>query len=370
MAAPLLQLGNNANFTPRPTLGRNNERNRMISKSIRHEPFVNTKNTVFNIVKVLKSAKNEKTVGLGTMSYAKIIDINGVKYILRETKVKSEDIKKSLENEIDIYKILQKDPNYKNYISNLLYADVPLYLDNSAYFIFEYKDGTTLDAFAEEKKNSLNYIQIQTIINHLKEALQFIHSKGIVHRDIKPDNIFIDKSLVPLIFDFDTSCRSGKDCESSDFVGTRKYATNGAKVILNKTANPYAKYTYNENYDLYSLGIIIQEDLVKLAKPEDKEKVKQDGIALCEEKRQYGGRIGVLNPWWGGKCGCQQLPKLPIPMGILKGGYRPTKKNLKYLKLWKQGKSIGFTMRSSLKAKGLIPRANGTRRVSNKYKRF
>jgi serine/threonine protein kinase len=67
----------------------------------------------------------------------------------------------------------------------------------------------------------------------------------------------------------------------------------------------------------------------------------------------------------GGACGCQVVPKLPTP---LRGGYRATKKNMKYLKLWKQGKSIGFTMRSSLKAKGLIPRANGTKRVSPKYR--
>jgi hypothetical protein len=52
-----------------------------------------------------------------------------------------------------------------------------------------------------------------------------------------------------------------------------------------------------------------------------------------------------------------------------KGGYRSTKKNLKYLKKYKQGKSIGFTMRSSLKAKGLIPRSNGTYKVSAKYRR-
>ena len=50
-----------------------------------------------------------------------------------------------------------------------------------------------------------------------------------------------------------------------------------------------------------------------------------------------------------------------------KGGYRATKRDKKYLLLWKKGKSIGFTMRASLKAKGLIPRANGTRRVSKKY---
>jgi hypothetical protein len=50
------------------------------------------------------------------------------------------------------------------------------------------------------------------------------------------------------------------------------------------------------------------------------------------------------------------------------GGYRATARNKKYLKMWRAGKSIGFTMRSSLKAKGLIPRANGTRRVSRKYR--
>lgn len=48
--------------------------------------------------------------------------------------------------------------------------------------------------------------------------------------------------------------------------------------------------------------------------------------------------------------------------------YRVTKRNMKYLKRWKNGKSIGFTMRSSLKAKGLIPRANGKKYKSAKYK--
>jgi hypothetical protein len=75
--------------------------------------------------------------------------------------------------------------------------------------------------------------------------------------------------------------------------------------------------------------------------------------------------------WQGGSsgCGCGVFPgsEYSNPWRDLTGGYRATKRNKKYLKLWKQGKSIGFTMRSSLKAKGLIPRANGTRRVSTKY---
>lgn len=53
---------------------------------------------------------------------------------------------------------------------------------------------------------------------------------------------------------------------------------------------------------------------------------------------------------------------------MVRGGYRATARDKRYLRLWKEGKSIGFTMRSSLKAKGLIPRANGTYRVSDKYR--
>ena len=68
----------------------------------------------------------------------------------------------------------------------------------------------------------------------------------------------------------------------------------------------------------------------------------------------------------GGACGC--MMKGGKTRRVRRGGYRATAKNRKYLRRWKQGKSIGFTMRSSLKAKGLIPRASGKKVVSPKYK--
>lgn len=77
------------------------------------------------------------------------------------------------------------------------------------------------------------------------------------------------------------------------------------------------------------------------------------GTAMCTTPQMGGGKR-VTKKVKGG-CGCNR------------GGYHATKRDKKYLLLWKKGKSIGFTMRSSLKAKGLIPRANGTRRVSKKY---
>jgi hypothetical protein len=68
----------------------------------------------------------------------------------------------------------------------------------------------------------------------------------------------------------------------------------------------------------------------------------------------------------GGACGC--MMKGGSTRKNRRGGYRATAKNRKYLRKWKQGKSIGFTMLASLKAKGLIPRASGEKIVSPKYK--
>lgn len=91
-----------------------------------------------------------------------------------------------------------------------------------------------------------------------------------------------------------------------------------------------------------------------------------------------GGGFSRKRAWRGGGCGCSANRMLVGQRGGgcgcmnktlgLIGGYRATARNRKYLRRFRQGKSIGFTMRSSLKAKGLIPRANGTYKVSAKYK--
>lgn len=50
----------------------------------------------------------------------------------------------------------------------------------------------------------------------------------------------------------------------------------------------------------------------------------------------------------------QAMPK------IFTGGYVATAKDRQYLRKYKRGESIGFTMLASLKAKGLIPRTSKT----------
>jgi hypothetical protein len=102
------------------------------------------------------------------------------------------------------------------------------------------------------------------------------------------------------------------------------------------------------------------------------------GTGYCDFYARGGGKKGGgcgcgMRTQLGGGCGCS-AGLLPQGGGTRKrrGGYRATKRNLKYLKKWKRGESIGFTMTSSLKAKGLIPRTSktmkGKRVVSRKYK--
>jgi hypothetical protein len=117
------------------------------------------------------------------------------------------------------------------------------------------------------------------------------------------------------------------------------------------------------------------------------------GISACQIPQTGGSsesRLGVLFPRFGGAkggacgcgstppklpnsellrggaCPCQQVPQIPTP---LSGGYRATKRNKEYLKKWKRGIPIGFTLISSLKSKGLLPRKDGTRRISPKYRK-
>jgi hypothetical protein len=55
-----------------------------------------------------------------------------------------------------------------------------------------------------------------------------------------------------------------------------------------------------------------------------------------------------------------------------KGGYRATERDKFYLRKYKRGESIGFTMKASLKSKGLLPRNSKTMRgkkvLGAKYK--
>ena len=77
-----------------------------------------------------------------------------------------------------------------------------------------------------------------------------------------------------------------------------------------------------------------------------------------QRQRQSGGTCTTCRMYRGGKRSSRACSP---------GTYKPTAADKTRLRRHLAGKSIGFTQRSSLKAKGLLRRANGTCKVSKKY---
>ena len=126
--------------------------------------------------------------------------------------------------------------------------------ENSYIFEFEYCEGNLFEEIIN-KKGGLEGDKkfLRQIILDIAKALKTMHDKGIMHRDIKPNNIFLnhlDESqgqIVTKLGDF--GCSIFIKDNTSDSIGTILYA---APEILQNLP-------YNEKCDLWSLGVTLHE---------------------------------------------------------------------------------------------------------------
>jgi serine/threonine protein kinase/TPR repeat protein len=124
-------------------------------------------------------------------------------------------------------------------------------IDNDVPFmVCEYVDGETLSQRIA-RKPSMNMDQAMRVISMILSGLKAAHHKGIIHRDIKPQNIFLTKQGKPKIGDFGLA----KKQEMSS--GTVAGAIMGSPPYMSPEQCRGFKATASS--DLYSVGIMLFE---------------------------------------------------------------------------------------------------------------
>jgi tRNA A-37 threonylcarbamoyl transferase component Bud32 len=124
------------------------------------------------------------------------------------------------------------------------------------YFVMEYVNGMNLWELERSKK--LTPEEALAIVPKICDALQYAHDEGIVHRDIKPGNILIDKKGRVKIADFGLAKLVGK--QPQDFHLTQTKMTLGTPHYMapEQLADPQK---VDHRADIYSLGVVFYEML-------------------------------------------------------------------------------------------------------------
>ncbi|MGD9345130.1 MAG: serine/threonine-protein kinase [Candidatus Aminicenantes bacterium] len=123
--------------------------------------------------------------------------------------------------------------------------------DNQTFIVMQYVAGESLkEAISSGKRYSP--LEVVDLMTCLCDALEFAHQNKIIHRDIKPGNILLDKQGRPYLVDFGVArMEMSTMTQSGTIVGTPSYMSpeqiQGIKV--------------DARADIFSLGVIIYEML-------------------------------------------------------------------------------------------------------------
>ena len=73
--------------------------------------------------------------------------------------------------------------------------------NNTAYMVMEYEQGSSFGAVLREPDNCREE-KLRAVLMPLLDGLEKVHEAGFVHRDIKPNNLFVRKDGSPVVLDF------------------------------------------------------------------------------------------------------------------------------------------------------------------------
>jgi len=182
----------------------------------------------------------------------------GVVYLARDTTV---------DRDVAIKVILPQYANQPEFIANfeaearlvaqLEHKDiVPLYSywhdEQGAFLVMRYIRGGSLRGMIA-KQGALPLNIIMRIVEQIAEALNVAHEAGVVHRDLKPDNILIDERGNAYLTDFGIAKQVAEDKRSATDAIKGTFAYLSPEQIEQTTVSPQT--------DVYAFGVMLYEML-------------------------------------------------------------------------------------------------------------
>lgn len=127
--------------------------------------------------------------------------------------------------------------------------DIKTDADDDNWVIMEYVSGKSLEQVLDGHPTGLPIDEVEQWLSGMAAGIAFLHDRGIVHRDMKPANVFRENGIVKIgdvgLSKFITPSRRSAQTES---VGTVYYM-----------APEVARGKYGSELDVYSLGVMLYE---------------------------------------------------------------------------------------------------------------
>ena len=165
--------------------------------------------------------------------------------VLKEEFLDNEELVRRFKNESKAISILDHPNIVKVY-------DVSV-TDQLQYIVMEYIDGITLKEYLKQRGGALTWKEVIHFATQVLGALEHAHSKGIVHRDVKPQNIMLqaDGSIKMMDFGIARFSRAQSQTVSDKAIGSVHYIS-----------PEQAKGDHTDGRtDIYSVGVMMYEML-------------------------------------------------------------------------------------------------------------
>lgn len=120
------------------------------------------------------------------------------------------------------------------------------------YIVMEYVNGTDLKKYIQDN-HPIPYSKVIKIMSQILSGISYAHRNGVIHRDIKPHNILIDKEGTVKITDFGIAVALSQNSitQTNSILGSVQYIS-----PEQARGNMVTKQS-----DIYSLGIVLYEML-------------------------------------------------------------------------------------------------------------